>query len=201
MSSPVSKPSGRELEKTVEALLFVHGEPMTFSRLATASSSDELSIRQAVDSLSRRLSETDSAISVVIRGDTIQLIAASASAAVAKLIKEDFDSSLTPAALETLSVIAYLGPVSRARLDYLRGVNSTFILRSLLMRGLIDRRPDPQRSYTFIYSLSADCLNHLGVSTAAKLPDYAKYVNLLKTNPEPELEDVTYPSPETSLDK
>lgn len=183
MSSSQTKPPS-ELEKTVEALLFVHGEPLSFTRLAAAASAGDQDIRQAVNSLKERLSASGGAMAIVIRDNLVQLITASAPAAVAKLIKEDFDSPLTPAALETISVIAYLGPVSRARLDYLRGVNSTFILRSLMMRGLVDRRPDPKRPYSFIYSLSGDCLNHLGLEDASKLPEYAKYVNLLKINPE-----------------
>jgi len=183
MSSSQTKPPS-ELEKTVEALLFVHGEPLSFTRLAAAASAGDQDIRQAVDSLKERFSASGGAMAIVIRDNLVQLIAASAPAAVAKLIKEDFDSPLTSAALETISVIAYLGPVSRARLDYLRGVNSTFILRSLMMRGLVDRRPDPKHSYSFLYSLSGDCLNHLGLEDASKLPEYAKYVNLLKINPE-----------------
>lgn len=198
MNSPVSKPSVSELEKTVEALLFVHGEPLSFSRLAAAAEAAEDDVRQAVSSLSARLSQNDSALLIVIDGDSVQLVAASATPALVKLIKEDFNSPLTSSALETIAVIAYLSPVSRVRLDYLRGVNSTFILRSLMLRGLIDRRPDPARPYSFLYFLTRDCLNHFGLSDISKLPEYAKYANLLKSNPEPDVISPPNSSPDAS---
>ena len=59
-------------------------------------------------------------------------------------VKEELTEDLTPASLETLSIVAYLGPISRVRIEYLRGVNSSVILRSLMIRGLIERFADPE---------------------------------------------------------
>jgi len=95
-----------------------------------------------------------------------------------KVIKEEIKESLTPAALETLSVIAYNGPIARSTVDYLRGVNSGYIMRNLLVRGLINRRPDPERPYIFLYDVSFDFLKHLGLSKKEELPEYDKYKDL-----------------------
>jgi len=74
-------------------------------------------------------------------------------------------------------LIAYLGPISRAQIDYFRGVNSSFILRNLLMRGLIERVSESaDRSYS--YQISFDLLKHLGISKIEDLPDYLKYREL-----------------------
>ena len=70
----------------------------------------------------------------------MSLVAANEFAPLIKeMIKEDIEEELTPAALETLSIIAYRGPMSRAEIEDLRGVNSIYILRQLLLKGLIER--------------------------------------------------------------
>ena len=88
------------------------------------------------------------------------------------------DTPLTPASLETLAIIAYLGPCNRALIEYVRGVNSTFILRSLMIRGLVERKPDPKRMNTFLYQVSFDFLRHMGLTRQGDLPDYEKYRKL-----------------------
>ena len=96
------------------------------------------------------------------------------------LAQEEFKEELTPAAIETLSIIAYLGPVTRATIDFIRGVNSSFILRSLLMRGLITRAPHKQKSNVFEYSVSFDFLRHMGVESPEMLPEYNRYHHILE---------------------
>jgi len=94
-------------------------------------------------------------------------------------IKEEFKENLSPASLETLSIIVYLGPLSRAEIDYYRGVNSSFILRSLLIRGLIERYSDPKRANVYLYVSSFDLLKYLGVSKKEDLPDYGKFKEMM----------------------
>lgn len=98
-----------------------------------------------------------------------------------KIIKEEIKENLTPATLETLSIVAYNGPIARSTIDYLRGVNSGYILRNLLVRGLIERYPDPQRPYVFLYNVSFDFLKHLGLAKQEELPEYQKYKDLVET--------------------
>ncbi|MDP3963380.1 MAG: SMC-Scp complex subunit ScpB, partial [bacterium] len=73
------------------------------------------------------------------------------------------------------SIILYAGPIPRARIDYIRGVNSTFILRSLLVRGLISRNLDPEKQNTFLYAASTELIRHLGLDGLKSLSDFAKY--------------------------
>ena len=61
------------------------------------------------------------------------------SATVETLTKEELMKDLGKAGLETISIILYKGPISRAEIDYIRGVQSNFILRNLLVRGLIEK--------------------------------------------------------------
>lgn len=90
-------------------------------------------------------------------------------------LKEELHEELTPATLEALSLIAYGGPISRARLDFLRGVNSTFTLRTLRVRGLVERIPDPLMPHSFLYDITQECLRHLGASSREALPRYAEF--------------------------
>ena len=74
-----------------------------------------------------------------------------------------------------MSIIAYSGPISRADIEYIRGVNSSFTIRNLLLRGLIERTVDPKRANAYIYSASFDLIKRLGLSGISELPDYEKY--------------------------
>ena len=74
--------------------------------------------------------------------------------------------------MEILSIVLYKGGVSRAEIDYIRGVNSTFILRALSVRGLIDRAEDPKDHRRFIYKPSFDLLSFMGVRSVEELPEW-----------------------------
>jgi segregation and condensation protein B len=75
--------------------------------------------------------------------------------------------------LETLTIIAYRGPVSRAEIEQIRGVNCAIILRNLLMRGLVENQEDKKKMQT-VYNITFDFLQFLGLKEQSELPDYAK---------------------------
>lgn len=86
-----------------------------------------------------------------------------------KIIDEEAGAALTPVQAETLSLIAYGGRLTRSQLDYLRGVSSRFIVRLLLMRGLIDEEKSGGQAYLVP---TGDFLRSVGVSDVSDLPDY-----------------------------
>ncbi len=101
------------------------------------------------------------------------------------LITEEFKEELTPASLETLALVAYFSPLSRAQIDYVRGVNSAYILRTLLMRGLVERE---QKGTMYLYCPSMACLRFMGLSCIEDLPDYHSNQEMKQTMfSEPEL--------------
>lgn len=89
-----------------------------------------------------------------------------------KLRKEVLEGDLSPAALETLSIIAYRGPISRAEINEIRGVDSSYTIHQLFLRELIERFPHPQRSNVFLYQVSFKFLQHLGLNKIQDLPNY-----------------------------
>jgi segregation and condensation protein B len=87
--------------------------------------------------------------------------------------KRETHSELTNPQLETLSIIAYQGPISRAKLDYLRGVNSSVIVRNLLMRGLIHEKVSDGLEPNYI--VSDVFLRQVGIDRVGDLPDFDAY--------------------------
>ncbi|OGF61739.1 SMC-Scp complex subunit ScpB [Candidatus Giovannonibacteria bacterium RIFCSPLOWO2_01_FULL_44_40] len=169
-----------ELSKKIEALLFVSGEGMTVSRLASILKKRDEEIKEGIAELERHLFDGH-ALTVLKDQDRVSLIT---STAVSKLVedfaKEEFAGELTRAALEALTIVAYKGPMKRSEIDYVRGVNSSFMLRNLLMRGLIERVRDSKDSRAYLYRVSADFLKFLGLASISDLPEYGEYAQKLE---------------------
>lgn len=174
------------LTGAIEALLFVYGEPLEIKRIAKILKVEESVIADALKELEQEYLSKNRGLSLIVNNSRVQLATKPEFASLLEdFIKEEFKENLTPASLETLSLIAYLGPLSRAQIDYYRGVNSSFILRSLLVRGLIERLSDPKRPNTYLYQTSFDLLKYLGISKAEDLPEYQHFKtisNELMTN-------------------
>ena len=86
--------------------------------------------------------------------------------------KEEFSRELGRAGSETLAVVLYRGPVSRREIDQIRGVNSGFILRALLIRGLIERTESVVGERSFTYKPSLKLFEHLGIRRREDLPEF-----------------------------
>lgn len=163
----------------LEALLFIYGEPIEIKKAAITLEVKPQEIEGAARALSQSLSERGSGLAVIFHDNKIQLVTKPDFAGLLeKVVKSELNEALTPAGLETLSIIAYSAPVSRAEIDYIRGVNSTFILRNLLLRGLIDRENDPRRANAYLYKPSFEFLKYIGVSRVEDLPEFEKFSKL-----------------------
>lgn len=168
-----------DLSGAIEALLFVYGEAMSIKKAANILAAEEERVLEAAEFLRAEL-EGRGGLRLLVSGGEVQLVTKPEfSERVKALVREEMNSELSPASLETLAIIAYLGPVSRAEIDYIRGVNSSFILRSLSIRGLVGRKSSPKHAGTFTYQASMEFLKHIGLDTENKLPEYEKYRDLL----------------------
>lgn len=161
------------LDARIEGILFWKGEPVRVKKLSQILNAEEKDILSALEVLKQKL-ETRGVILIfkedeVMLGTTPQM-----SATMEALTKEELIKDLGKAGLETISIILYKGPISRAEIDYIRGVQSNFILRNLLVRGLIEKvvKPDDQRS--FLYKPSFELLSYLGLSKIEDVPEYEK---------------------------
>lgn len=163
----------------LESVLFLKGEPANINWLVKTLGKKEEEINTALEELSRRLE--DRGVRLVRNGDNVVLATAPESAEILKsIVQSEFDSELSKASLETLSIIIYKSATSRAEIDYIRGVNSSFILRNLLIRGLIEREAQRGEDKSYVYRASLSLLEHLGVKSLGELPDYASVSAKLK---------------------
>ncbi|MES2623596.1 MAG: SMC-Scp complex subunit ScpB [Patescibacteria group bacterium] len=165
----------------IEAYLFFKGEPVTIKEISHDLKITKEEVVDALQELERAHSETKRGIVLVQYDDVITLgTHPDTSDLITTLTKEELQRDLGKSALETLTIILYQGPITRSKIDHIRGVNSQFILRNLLMRGLISRVSDPSDDRSFVYTPSLDLLTHLGVSKIEDLPDFENVGTTLK---------------------
>jgi segregation and condensation protein B len=127
-----------ELAKTVEALLVVASQPLPVEDLAAAAEVDVLHIAEALEILSERYSEDNSGIVLeLVAGGWAFRASAAASEACARRFEKPVEKGLSQAALETLAIVAYLGPMTRPEVARIRGVNVDGVIAGLTERGLI----------------------------------------------------------------
>ncbi|MCX6702729.1 MAG: SMC-Scp complex subunit ScpB [Candidatus Wolfebacteria bacterium] len=182
----LEKSNNQNLAAAIEAILFVYGEPVETGKLAKSLSQNggfgkvgKEEVKLALKKLEEELSSGSRGLKLIFSGEPEEKVQLATNPDFSGLLeefsKDEVKENLSPASIETLSLISYLGPLSRAKLDYYRGVNSSFILRSLLIRGLVNRSPDPKRGNAFLYQASFDLLKYLGLSRVEDLPEYSKF--------------------------
>ncbi|MEK7555491.1 MAG: SMC-Scp complex subunit ScpB [Patescibacteria group bacterium] len=183
----VKNPENQNITGAIEALLFVYGEPLETKRISKILKTSELNVKNTLQQIEQESSAENRGFKLIFSnspaGEFVQLATKPEfSSIIENIIKEESKENLTPASLETLSLISYLGPVSRAQIDFYRGVNSSFILRALLIRGLVERFLDSERANMYLYQPSFDLLKYLGVSKVEDLPEYEKYKTMTNNN-------------------
>ncbi len=155
----------------LEAILFWKAEPVSLKKLASLLDLGVSDIKSGLQELESSL--VDRGITLVITDDEVMLgTSKDFSTLIEQLTKDELSRDIGRAGVETLSIILYQGPISRADIDYIRGVNSQFIIRNLLIRGLIERVDNPNDARSFLYKTTIDLLSHLGLSKIELLPEY-----------------------------
>ncbi|MDD5318995.1 MAG: SMC-Scp complex subunit ScpB [Candidatus Pacebacteria bacterium] len=162
-------------DQTIEAILFWKGEPVSRKKLMAILGCTITDLENGLKNLEERLKNTG--LTLVYKEDEVMLgTKPEASALIQALTKEELSRDLGKAGLETLSIILYKGPIARRGIDYIRGVNSNFILRNLMIRGLVEKIQSPDDQRSFLYKPTFDLLTHLGVSRIEDLPEYGSIV-------------------------
>ena len=161
-----------EIEKQIEAVLFWKGEPMTFPELCRALKLPSNEVKKGLAILKEKMQtrglvliQTEEEVALVTAPETHELIE--------RLRKEELSKELGKAALETLSIVLYKGKASRRDIEYIRGVNSTAILRSLLIRGLVERKQSESDERVFLYHPTVELVSLLGIRDVEELPEFA----------------------------
>ncbi len=165
-----------KIEKQIEAILFWKGEPVSKKKLAENLNVDESAINAGLEKLKENLN-TRGIVLLEKDGEVTLGTAPELSSLIENLQKDELNKDLSKASLETLSIVLYKNGASRSEIDYIRGVNSSFTLRALSIRGLVEKITDPKDNRRYVYKPSFELLSFMGVKSVEELPDYAEVGN------------------------
>jgi segregation and condensation protein B len=166
-----------ELRPALEAILMVSDEPLATVRLASVVGHPVEEVEAALEGLAREYDEQG-------RGFDLRSVAGGwrfysrpeLAGVVESFVLEGQQARLTQAALETLSVVAYKQPVSRARVSAIRGVNVDGVMRTLLTRGLVEEAGQDEQSGANLYRTTSYFLERIGITSLEELPELAPYL-------------------------
>ncbi len=162
------------LDALIEALLFATAQPMSVRKIADAVSCTPEEAEDALAVLHERLESSGSGTRLVRSGQTVELVThPEASGVVRAALKQELHGELTKPSLETLSILAYRGPMTRPELEQIRGVQSSLILRNLMLRGLVEQKEDVRLGQP-TYGVTVAFFKHIGLAGPEDLPDYAE---------------------------
>jgi segregation and condensation protein B len=181
LDEPVAPPVA--LRPALEAVLMVADQPLDHMVLAAAVGHAPGDVEAALGDLSAEYTEQG-------RGFDLRNVAGGwrfytreeHAPVVEQFVLEGQQARLTQAALETLAVVAYKQPVSRARVSAVRGVNVDGVMRTLLTRGLVEEAGQDPETGAILYRTTGYFLERIGVTSLADLPELAPFL--------PEMEDL-----------
>ncbi|WP_426244795.1 SMC-Scp complex subunit ScpB [Nocardioides sp. LHG3406-4] len=197
-----------DLRPSLEAILMVADQALDKVTLASAVGHPVDAVEEALTDLAREYDEQR-------RGFELRAVAGGwrfytrddYAGVVETFVLEGQQARLTQAALETLAVVAYKQPISRARVSAVRGVNVDGVMRTLLTRGLVEEAGQDHETGANLYRTTAYFLERIGISSLDELPDLAPYlpdmddledelVAMSSSTPEPPAEPDPGPVPE-----
>lgn len=167
--------SNLELERSIEAILMVIDEPVTEEVLVKVLGSSPSEISAALEALVGRYEKNGFELRKVSGGWRFYS-RPEYSAVVERFVLDGQQARLTQAALETLAVIAYRQPVSRARVSAIRGVNVEAVMKTLVTRGLVEESGIENETGAILYRTTSYFLERLGLNSLGDLPALAPYL-------------------------
>lgn len=163
------------LSGVLESLLFVAGEPVEVATIAKTLEMPTAEVEQALARLAEEFKRQERGLRLQVLNGKYQLVTAPAAASyVEAFLNLDFSTKLSSAALETLAVVAYRQPVTRAQIEAVRGVDCAAVLRSLIQRGLIEETGRLEAvGRPILYGVTDLFMQHFGLMELGELPPLA----------------------------
>jgi len=162
------------IKSKIESLLFISAKPMTAKQLSELLKKKEDEVKEAGEQLVEEYKENKKGIQIIKNGSKYQMVSAPEnSQIVQEFVHDETTGELSRPSLETLTIIAYRGPISKINLDRIRGVNCSLILRNLLLRGLVEAKADKLKDDTY-YTVTLDFVRFLGINDIKELPDFER---------------------------
>jgi segregation and condensation protein B len=168
-------PQAEELQRTIEALLFLASDPLSEQELTEATEASDEDLRSALDVLAEQYAEGRRGITLRELGGGWTLASdPAAEDAARRLFSRKRVATLSPAQAETLAIVAYLQPISRPEITRIRGVSADSATATLLERGLIEEGGRSQFG-AVLYRTGTQFLKLFGLRTLDELPDVARW--------------------------
>lgn len=163
------------LKSIIESLFFISNKPLSIKKLSQIIKTKEGKIEKEIQELIREYNDNlNKGIQIIKNGSQYQMTTNPQNAAIIQdFLKAEISGELSRPSLETLTIIAYRGPITKPELEQIRGINCGLILRNLLIKGLIETREDKKLNQTF-YTITLDFMRYLGINNIEELPDYDK---------------------------
>ena len=162
-----------QLVQKIEAVLFYLAEPIKIDSLAKTLEVPKKEVVSALEELTSNLNERGIRL-LQHENEVFITTAPELSGLIEKIIKEERERDLGRAGIETLAIVAYKGPISKKDIEYIRGVNSQYALRNLLLRGLVEKKNSSNDERVVVYSITGDTLRYLGLGNISELPEYSE---------------------------
>jgi segregation and condensation protein B len=162
------------LKSKIESLLFVASRPLGLKKIAEQVGGEKSEVKKSLDELMRDYQDVKRGIRIMeIDGEYQMSTSPDSSKMVKEFLKDEMTGELTRPALETLTIIAYRGPIGKPELEQIRGVNCGLILRNLMIKGLVESKTE-DKGGELLYNITFDFIRYLGLAKVDELPDYDK---------------------------
>lgn len=162
------------MKSQIESLLFVAIKPISLKQISELTGASVKEAEKAADELMAVYKTENRGMQIIKNENKYQLVSSPENAElVRELIKDETTGELSRPSVETLTIIAYRGPISKIDLDRIRGINCSLIVRNLLLRGLIEAKQDKAKNDVY-YTVTFDFIKFLGINDVKDLPDYDK---------------------------
>lgn len=163
------------LEQQIEGVLFYKAAPVKKNALEKLFDVKSDRLEETLTNLAKRL-ETGATRLITTQTEVELVTAPELDEMISALRKDEMRRDIGKAGAETLAIILYRGPLSRAEIDRIRGVNSAFILRNLQVRGLIEKLTSGRQTQ---FQPTTTLLAHLGITNRTEAPDFESVMNAL----------------------
>ena len=174
-----------EIRKIIEALLFSSPEPLTQTRVNGVFNPDTPNLKEFVDGLNKQYAKEDHAFEIKQVAGGYQLVSrAEYELFIRRMISKSGRLTLSPAALDSLAIIAYKQPISRYEIEAIRGVDSSGVLKTLLNRNLIKiKGRDTGPGRPLLYQTTNTFLEYFGLNRLSDMPKLKEITELMEADP------------------
>lgn len=161
----------KNIKSIIESILLVAEKPVSIKELATVTAVQMSEIQKASSELIE--SYKGKGIRIIKKGDLLHIVSSPENSDyIAKYLNEELRSDISKAALETLAIITYKQPVTRSEVEEIRGVNSDYLVRNLMIRGLVGEVGRKEAvGKPILYGTTVEFLQHFGLENEDQLPN------------------------------